>query len=305
MDYDIFEVIIVLIKEVCKECALTKKAIEYYEEQGLVRPKVNENGYRNYNKTDITILKEISVLRRLGLGVNDIKDVLSSSNRSAILSKYKYLMELRMERAAKQQKCLENLIANYDINEEIKYIESNIDGLFTIRERLVLSFPGTYGMYLSIHFGQFLNERIDSKEKEEAYSRIINFLDDISSVNITAEMEEYIESYCTIMERSDMEKINNHLLSAVEDMGNYISNNKESLEEYIEIRTSEEFKSSPAYKFQQLLLDFHQSNGYYEIFIPNLKILSRSYSEYADKLQEANKLFIERYPQIANLYQKD
>ena len=29
-----------LINEVCKRCGLTKKAIEYYEEQGLTRPQL-------------------------------------------------------------------------------------------------------------------------------------------------------------------------------------------------------------------------------------------------------------------------
>ena len=294
-----------LIKEVCKECSLTKKAIEYYEKQGLVCPKVSENRYRNYNSKDIYILKEISVLRRLGLSIDDIKDVLSSSNKSATLSKYKYLIDLKMEKVTVQEKCLENLIANYDIDEEIKYINSNINCLFTIKEKLVQSFPGTYGMYLSIHFGEFLNEKINSEEKEEAYSKIVNFLDSISNINITAEMEKYLESYFTIMEKTDIEKMNSHILNAVEDIDNYISKNKKSLEEYIEVRTSEEFKLSQAYKFQQLLLNYQQSNGYYETFIPNLKILSRSYCEYADKLQKGNKLLIEKYPQIKDLYQED
>ncbi|MEG1798022.1 MAG: MerR family transcriptional regulator [Clostridium sp.] len=294
-----------LINEACKECSLTKKAIEYYERQGLVTPKVRENGYRDFNDKDIFRLKEISVLRRLGLSIDDIKDVLSSSNKSTTLSKYKYLMDLKIEKVTLQQKSLENLIVNYDINGEIKYIDSDINSLLTIKEKLVQAFPGTYGMYLAIHFGEFLNERIDSKEKEEAYSKIINFLDSTSNISISEELEEYLEEYFTIIERADIENINSHMLSAVEDIDNYISKNKESLEKYIEIRTSEEFKASPAYKFQQLLLDFQQSNGYYDIFILNLKILSPSYREYVDKLEEANKLFIEKYPQMANLYEKD
>jgi DNA-binding transcriptional MerR regulator len=304
LDYDSYEVIKVLIKEVCKECSLTKKAVEYYEKQGLLCPRVSENGYRDYSSRDISILKEISVLRRLGLSVDEVKDVISSSNKSATLSKYKYLMDLKMEKETIQQKCLDNLIANYDINETIKYIDTNINCLFTIKEKLVQSFPGTYGMYLSIHFGEFLNERIDSEEKEAAYSKIVSFLDNISNVNITAEMEEYLESYFTILEKTDMAKMNSHLLNVVEDVDSYISENQKRLEEYIEMRTSEEFKSSSVYKFQQLLLDFLQSNGYYETFIPNLIILSRSYAEYAEKLQEANKLFIEKYPQMASLYEK-
>lgn len=32
-----------LINEVCRECNLTKKAVEYYTEQGLIRPDIAEN----------------------------------------------------------------------------------------------------------------------------------------------------------------------------------------------------------------------------------------------------------------------
>jgi len=294
-----------LIKEVCKECSLTKKAIEYYEKHGLVSPKVSDNGYRNYDSKDVSILKEVSVLRRLGLSIEAIKEVLSSSNKAMSLSKYKYLKDLQIEKEIRQQKALDKLITNYNIDEQLKYIDSNISPLFTIKEKLVHAFPGTYGMYLSIHFGEFLNERIDSKEKEEACSKIIDFLDDMASINISPEMEEYLESYFTIMERADMDKVNNHMIKAVEDIDSYLEENKKTLEEYIEIRTSVEFKESPAFKFQQLLLDFHKSSGYYGIFIPNLKILSSSYREYTEKLQEANKLFMEKYPQIANLYKKE
>jgi len=155
-----------------------------------------------------------------------------------------------------QQKTLDKLIANYNIDEELKYIDSNISSLFTIKEKLVHAFPGTYGMYLSIHFGEFLNERIDSVEKQAAYLKIINFLDNMADISISPEMEEYLESYFTIIEKADMDEINNHMINAVEDIDNYLENNKKTLEEYIEIRTSEEFKESPAFKFQQLLLDF-------------------------------------------------
>jgi DNA-binding transcriptional MerR regulator len=42
-----------LINEVCKRCGLTKKAIEYYEEQGLTRPQIMENGYRVFSEDDV------------------------------------------------------------------------------------------------------------------------------------------------------------------------------------------------------------------------------------------------------------
>lgn len=71
-----------LINEVCKKCSLTKKAIEYYIEQGIVIPAIQENGYRSFSDEDIAVLKKVSVLRTLGLSVTDIQGVLS--NKSAV-----------------------------------------------------------------------------------------------------------------------------------------------------------------------------------------------------------------------------
>lgn len=47
-----------LINAVCKECSVTKKAVEYYIEQGLVSPTVQENGYRDFSEEDIRRLKK-------------------------------------------------------------------------------------------------------------------------------------------------------------------------------------------------------------------------------------------------------
>lgn len=293
-----------LIKDVCKECSLTKKAIEYYEKQGLVYPEIGENCYRNYSDNDVAILKEISALRKLGLSISQIKDILVSKNKKLTLSKYKYLMELEMQKSIAQYESLEHLINNYDIDKGIKYIDSNTNDFFTIKEKLVQAFPGTYGMYLSIHFGQFLNEKIDSEDKQLAYSNIVDFLDNIDNINMPAELEEYLEDCFAVMEKADMEKMDDTMINAFDDVEGYILSNRGVLEEYIKMRTSEEYKSTLAYKMQQLLLNFQQSSGYYDVFIQNLKILSNSYCEYMEKLQQANKVFIEKYPRIAELYKK-
>ena len=46
-----------LINEVAKLCNLTKKAVEYYTEQKLICPSILENGYRDFSKKDVEILK--------------------------------------------------------------------------------------------------------------------------------------------------------------------------------------------------------------------------------------------------------
>ena len=64
-----------LINEVCRICSLTKKAVEYYIEQGLVTPAVQDNGYRDFTYMEVARMKKISVLRNLGLSVPDIREI--------------------------------------------------------------------------------------------------------------------------------------------------------------------------------------------------------------------------------------
>ena len=73
-----------LINEVCKECNLTKKAVEYYTEQGLIQPRITENGYRQFSETDTLKLKRIAVLRGLGFSVPEIRTILENDSRTAI-----------------------------------------------------------------------------------------------------------------------------------------------------------------------------------------------------------------------------
>ena len=61
------------INEVETIVGITKKNIRFYEEQGLLEPKRNlENGYRNYNESDVRTLQIIKVFRKLGISIEDI-----------------------------------------------------------------------------------------------------------------------------------------------------------------------------------------------------------------------------------------
>lgn len=68
---------------------LTRKAIEYYEDKGLINPRKFENGYRNYGDRELMILTKISLLRKLGISLSDIEQCLSSDENalSSILRK--------------------------------------------------------------------------------------------------------------------------------------------------------------------------------------------------------------------------
>lgn len=66
------------IKEVENQTGLTRSNIRFYEKEKLIAPSRNErNGYRDYSRKDVEIIKKIAYLRTLGISVEDIRSVIS------------------------------------------------------------------------------------------------------------------------------------------------------------------------------------------------------------------------------------
>lgn len=64
------------INEVEKVTGITSSNIRYYERKELLVPqRANENNYRLYNADDIERLKQIKILRMMGISISDIKDI--------------------------------------------------------------------------------------------------------------------------------------------------------------------------------------------------------------------------------------
>ena len=62
------------INEVEQTVGITKKNIRFYEQQGLLNPSRNaSNGYRDYTDEDVDALRQIKLLRKLGIPIEDIK----------------------------------------------------------------------------------------------------------------------------------------------------------------------------------------------------------------------------------------
>ena len=64
------------INDVEKLLGITKANIRFYEKEGLIKPGRSENGYREYSEVDVVQLKEIIILRKLGIPVQQIADIL-------------------------------------------------------------------------------------------------------------------------------------------------------------------------------------------------------------------------------------
>ena len=67
------------INEAEQLLGITKANIRFYEKEGLLTPSRNENGYRDYSEADIRQLKQIVILRKLGIPVQQIGDILDGA----------------------------------------------------------------------------------------------------------------------------------------------------------------------------------------------------------------------------------
>lgn len=67
------------INEVEKLLGVTKANLRFYEKEGLLDPARTEKGYRDYSEEDIARLKQIIILRKLGIPVQQIANILDGA----------------------------------------------------------------------------------------------------------------------------------------------------------------------------------------------------------------------------------
>ncbi len=292
-----------LINEVSKFTKLTKKAIEYYTLQGLIFPSILENGYRNYNAQDIERLNKISILRKLDISTQEIKCILSDTTNSA-LHAVSVKKELDFSRDMVKKSILQKL--SHGISYDKVAIElQSLEQSKTITDKLLDAFPGYYGRFICMHFVQFLNEPIQTELQQTAYETILSFLDNLPDLDISKDLEDYLTQYTTHMGTEQISNLLKSTRNSIQNPDEFLSNNKEVLDKYLEYKKSDEYKNSPAFKFMELMKVFNASSGYNEVFIPAMKQLSPSYTEYYKQLEVANKKLLEQYPEIEKLYNID
>ena len=132
---------IILRSEIQNKTGLTRKAIEYYEEKGLSKPLKLENGYRDYSEEDIKILSKISLFRKVGLSISEIKECLSSNGNSlsSILRRKQHQLDIEQKRKEviklivkkESQTLIDDKIALIEAEESIyERLEKNISRIF-------------------------------------------------------------------------------------------------------------------------------------------------------------------------------
>lgn len=288
-----------LINEASKLTNLTKKAIEYYTEQKLVFPNILDNGYRDFSENDVECLMKIYVFRKLGLSIEEIKSVLADKTNDT-LQKISLQRELTLQRDQAIKAILGKLSLGKNYSELNKELEA-IDQRSTVTEKLLEAFPGFYGRFICLHFARFLNEPITTSEQQSAYEEIIAFLDSVPTLQLTEDLQMFIIESTKHMNTENIGDVIENVKHSIENPDKFLSENKEVIEQYLVYKKSEEYKNSPIYKIQTILKEFNQTNGYYDVFIPAMKKLSVSYSQYYKQMEVANEKLSLQYPEVNNL----
>ncbi len=288
-----------LVNQISKTTGLTKKAIEYYTIQGLVSPSILDNGYRNYSENDIETLNKISVLRKLDMSIEEIRSILSDSTNTA-LQVISVRKELDFQRKT-ARKALINKLSSGNFYSEVSLELKMIENSRTIIDKISEAFPGNYGRFICLHFAQFLNEPIRTETQQTAYEKIISFLDSTPSFDLPEELNEYLIEGTKHIGTEQIKDMIESIKKYIENPSDFLFTHKETLEQYLTYKQSDEYKNSIDCKIMEIIKEFHNLNGYYDVFIPALKKLSSSYSEYYRHLEIANKKLLTQYPDISKI----
>lgn len=289
-----------LIHEIAKECKITKKAVQYYVEEGLLFPNILENGYKDFSSKDLDLLKKIVLYRKLGLSISDIKSVLNDQKE---ITRILHQRVLEIER----EKVKQDILRRIQSSEDVEDLEIEIDAISSnsiIIKKLLDMFPSYYGKFLYFHFSRYLINEIETEEQMQAFSEIIDFFDTDLEIEFPEELKQYLDDISLEYSNNiEIDKINDILFAkdnAIMNIDTFLRDNKKIIEEYQRIRQTEEFRNTPAFQLMEYMRFLFINTGYYTVFIPAMRKLSPTYNEYYIQLQNANDRFIELYPEYGN-----
>ena len=108
------------IKELETNLGVPRANIRFYEREGLLSPKREENGYRDYSPEDFERLKKILILRKIGIPVGEIADLFDGAAS---------LADVLEENTANLQKQMDELRGAMHLSEMLKESGADISSL--------------------------------------------------------------------------------------------------------------------------------------------------------------------------------
>ncbi len=309
-----------LISDAAKRAGLTKKAIRYYEQEGLIAPRViGDNQYRDYTEEDVMRLSQIAVLRQIGLGVGDIKQALDHPDRFlTVMEQHLLSIEKEVDRLTCNQQAIKDALKGMQMSgeqilpnvaEQIEIVKVNIEEISKrspgyLQKQLSILFPGIYGKMIGLRFLPFLQEPVDSHEKEQAWSEIVTYLDETEEMTIPEELQQTL----AVLSESDVEKLAESNYQQVLRIANASEEELEMIKEELcttleQLQGNEDVRKYrlETWNVAQQVKNQLEETGYYDRVVKNIRILSREYDRYHQVLQKIQSEMDMRYDEHGNI----
>ena len=116
------------IGELSTTTGVSKSKIRYYEDQNILIPTRNDNGYRNYTIENLKDLQLIMALKKSGLSLKDIQQMISLKNRETSVACQEDIKEFMDKQVELVSESLNTLTKVNQIFQKIQQIVTTSKG---------------------------------------------------------------------------------------------------------------------------------------------------------------------------------
>ena len=148
------------IKEVEVTTGLTKKAIRYYEECGLIKISKKENGYKEYNEENINTLLLIKKYRLLDFSVEDIRKYMNNEDCREVIGEKLAKNEEKILQAHQVKQILDKMLGGEkieDMDVEKELLEEKKKGYMYIKNNNMLFGIMNLIVFICVYIVVFIN----------------------------------------------------------------------------------------------------------------------------------------------------
>ena len=178
------------IKKLGQLAGISTRTLRYYDEIGLLKPtRINSSGYRIYSATEIERLQQILFYRELGVNLDRIKEIMTSSTFDRTTALKEHRAKLIEKRAQ-----LDLLINNVDksiMHTERKIKMTDKEKFEGFKQQLVDNNEQKYGKEIRKKYGEDAINKSNARVKgmtEEQYAGVKKIEEQLFN-NLKAGME--------------------------------------------------------------------------------------------------------------------
>ncbi|KGK87113.1 MerR family transcriptional regulator [Desulfosporosinus sp. HMP52] len=163
---------------------VSSRTLRYYDEIGILKPaRINSSGYRIYGSTEVDRLQQILFYRELGVGLDNIKTILTEPDFDGLKA-----LQVHREKLLEKKEQLNVLIANVEktiaLNEG-RIIMSDREKFEGFKQKLVDDNEAKYGQEIREKYGDDTVNKSNQKFKgmtQEQYDAMTKLAKEINEL---------------------------------------------------------------------------------------------------------------------------